>query len=332
MSKQETKYNNFKPTRLYIKRHSLTGLLYFGKHTGKSVDRYEGSGSYWKNHINTHGKHLVVTDWISDWFNDPYDIEEFALFLSREHDIINKKNVNGKKVWANLIEEDGLWGGAKSNDLRKKDSELKKSQAYKEKIKTKCQHCDWVGGISMHARWHGDKCKLNKNRSQASIDHQLKLNKENSERQLDKQYKDSLIEICGICGFSGPKNIIRRDHNENCILNQDTKEIATKKRNERIIKAKAASSTDEYKKKIVRTCIYCGWSGPKCHVSRAHNENCKHNPNRTEESKRREEELKITRREARINNTIVEKCEYCDFEGHPSHVKQWHNEKCKSNK
>lgn len=43
----------FRPTFLYIKQHTITGKLYFGK-TSKNLDKmlsYKGSGKYWLDHI-----------------------------------------------------------------------------------------------------------------------------------------------------------------------------------------------------------------------------------------------------------------------------------------
>lgn len=37
----------FEPTYLYIKQHSITGKLYFGK-TVKNPEKYNGSGSPWR--------------------------------------------------------------------------------------------------------------------------------------------------------------------------------------------------------------------------------------------------------------------------------------------
>jgi hypothetical protein len=45
----------FKPTFLYIKTHSVTGLKYFGK-TTKDPFRYKGSGVYWVRHLKVHRK------------------------------------------------------------------------------------------------------------------------------------------------------------------------------------------------------------------------------------------------------------------------------------
>jgi hypothetical protein len=50
----------FKPTHLYyIKLHSITGLMYFGKTTKEDPVAYSGSGLVWTRHIRKHGrKHI----------------------------------------------------------------------------------------------------------------------------------------------------------------------------------------------------------------------------------------------------------------------------------
>ena len=44
---------DFVPTYLYIKQHSITGKLYFGKLVAGRIDilKYKGSGVYWRRHI-----------------------------------------------------------------------------------------------------------------------------------------------------------------------------------------------------------------------------------------------------------------------------------------
>ena len=39
-------------TYLYVKKHAVTGKLYFGKTTAKDPIKYPGSGKYWSNHID----------------------------------------------------------------------------------------------------------------------------------------------------------------------------------------------------------------------------------------------------------------------------------------
>lgn len=99
----ESQRENFKPTYLYIKQHSITGLKYFGKTVSKNPISYKGSGKYWKKHIKKHGKEYIETLWIH-LFEDIDELVSFALFFSEEFDIIESKE------WANLMLENGLHG------------------------------------------------------------------------------------------------------------------------------------------------------------------------------------------------------------------------------
>lgn len=116
-----------RPTVLYVKEHTKTGLRYFGKTTKiDNVTTYSGSGKYWKRHIKTHGKEFVTTVWVSKVFTDYEDLKEFALFFSSFF------NITKSKKWANLIEETGIDGGeplygdnnpSRRPEVRKKISE-----------------------------------------------------------------------------------------------------------------------------------------------------------------------------------------------------------------
>ena len=95
------------PTFLYIKQHSKTGLLYFGK-TTKDPISYLGSGKYWLNHLRKHGKEHVNTIWYC-LFVDQIDIIECATLISTTHDIVRSP------LWANLSVENGTDGGPRTN-------------------------------------------------------------------------------------------------------------------------------------------------------------------------------------------------------------------------
>jgi len=92
----------FKPTYLYIKQHSVTGLMYFGK-TIKDPIKYLGSGKYWRNHIKKHGTNYVVTLW-HELFTNKDELISFALKFSKE------MNISNSTSWANLIDENGTYG------------------------------------------------------------------------------------------------------------------------------------------------------------------------------------------------------------------------------
>lgn len=114
-----------KPTRLYIKEHSVTGLRYFGKTSVELIESYLGSGKYWGNHINKHGKDHVTTIWVSGWFTDADEIREFATAFSELFDIVESDE------WANLKEETGLDGGGPGPLLFGDDNPSKRPEVRK---------------------------------------------------------------------------------------------------------------------------------------------------------------------------------------------------------
>ena len=93
----------FKPTYLYIKQHNQTGLKYFGKTVSKDPVKYKGSGKHWLRHIEKYGND-VTTVWYQ-LFEDKESLVEYALNFSKENNIVKSD------IWANLKDEDGLWGG-----------------------------------------------------------------------------------------------------------------------------------------------------------------------------------------------------------------------------
>jgi ribosomal protein L32 len=185
-----------KPTYLYIKHHAITGMNYFGKTTRNNIDKYLGSGKYWINHINKHGKQHVITMWVSEPFVDESRLVEFAKLISEEFNIVNSDK------WANLREENGIDGApigySHSEESRKIMSESHKgisnkisdeakkrmSEAQKKRIITKehrdkiglsisqntkgklkpktiCPVCGVTGGNNVMKRWHFNNCKNN---------------------------------------------------------------------------------------------------------------------------------------------------------------------------
>lgn len=96
-------YQEIRPTYLYIKQHSITGKLYFGKTIKDDPIKYMGSGKHWKSHINKHGKEFVETLWYC-LFHDKESIIKFAETFSEQQDIV-KSN-----IWLNLVKENGIDG------------------------------------------------------------------------------------------------------------------------------------------------------------------------------------------------------------------------------
>ena len=91
-----------KPTYLYIKTHNITGLKYFGKTTNNDPYKYNGSGTYWKRHLNKHGNDVSTE--IIGYYTDKEECLNVALKFSKDNDIVKSEE------WANLKEE-SLDGG-----------------------------------------------------------------------------------------------------------------------------------------------------------------------------------------------------------------------------
>jgi hypothetical protein len=97
---------------LYVKE--LAGVLYFGKSVKSDITAYPGSGKVWRDRIKKYGVDKVKTIWVSDWFTDPDDLQDFAILFSELHDIV----ISDK--WDNLRSENGLSGGISSIDCAAK--------------------------------------------------------------------------------------------------------------------------------------------------------------------------------------------------------------------
>ena len=99
----------FTPTWLMIKQHDVTGLKYFCKTINKDPIKYKGSGTVWRRHIKVHGTN-ITTLWYQ-LFLTKEEIHAYATKFSVENDIVNIRDENGIKLWANLINENGIDGG-----------------------------------------------------------------------------------------------------------------------------------------------------------------------------------------------------------------------------
>lgn len=99
----------FLPTYLYIKTHKTTGLKYFGKTTTDPYNYY-GSGIYWLAHLHKYG--FTVDTEIVGYYTIKDECVQAALTFSTIHNIVSATNAENKKIWANLIIENGLDGGA----------------------------------------------------------------------------------------------------------------------------------------------------------------------------------------------------------------------------
>lgn len=170
----EQTLKRYKPTRLYIKE--LAGVKYFGK-TTKDPYTYHGSGVVWLKRIQKYGTDAIKTLWVSEPYDDPYEIQEIALHFSRENQIVESEQ------WANCKPEDGLDGGRQTDQTveviasklrgQKRTSEqnlakskrqtgVKKSKSWLEKrigmsYERHKDYTDWEYSAENH--WRSDKTK-----------------------------------------------------------------------------------------------------------------------------------------------------------------------------
>ena len=196
-------------TYLYIKEHSLTGLKYFGKTTKSDPYKYIGSGTYWLDHINKHGKEHVKTLWVSEPFVDEDSLVEFATFMSEELDIVNSDK------WANLIVENGLNSGG--GMLGKSHSEESKNKMRKPHILSE-----------NHTSWNKGKLFSEETKSKMSASAKGKLKSDAHKKNISnatmgvskvwlvgKKFKQNKIE-CPYCMILGGITNMKRYHFDNC--------------------------------------------------------------------------------------------------------------------
>lgn len=170
---------------LYIKQHTITGKLYFGK-TIKNPETYFGSGLHWSRHLKKHGKEHVVNLWYH-LFESQEECTSFALEFSESMNIVESDQ------WLNLKPENGLDGGVKGfkHSLESKEknriaqtgktlsdetinkisksvtgkthtikSKIKMSESRRNAPKLICPHCNKTGAPNNMHRYHFDACKL----------------------------------------------------------------------------------------------------------------------------------------------------------------------------
>jgi len=87
---------------LYKKTHQKTGLKYLG-YTKRNPYTYSGSGSYWTAHLKKHGYTIDTEILLETDSRDEIKIK--GQYYSTLWNIVNAKDINGKKLWANLKPE-----------------------------------------------------------------------------------------------------------------------------------------------------------------------------------------------------------------------------------
>lgn len=96
---------------LYVKTHNKTGLKYLGYTSNKNPHLYEGSGIYWKTHLNKHGK-----DFTTEIIKECSTKEEIKEWGKHYSDLWNVVDSN---EWANLKPEEGDGGNPGPEGIKK---------------------------------------------------------------------------------------------------------------------------------------------------------------------------------------------------------------------
>ena len=90
---------------LLVKTHNVTGLKYLCKTSKTEYHKYTGSGHYWKDHLKAHGKNFT-TELLKECETNE-EIKVWGQYYSNLWDVVNAKDLAGKKIWANLVPEEG---------------------------------------------------------------------------------------------------------------------------------------------------------------------------------------------------------------------------------
>lgn len=191
--------SKFKPTRLYVKE--LLGIKYFGKSVKENVISYRGSGKVWRDRIKKYGPTSVNTIWVSEWFIDPDQLQEFALLFSELHQIVESA------AWANRRPENGLDGGFTSNAFNSSEAIVKRSQKQKG---IKCPQRGRKGKPSKLAGVPKSEETKQKMSKPKSPEHTAKL------RSILSTSLNATKVECPHCGIKVGKGLFARWHGENC--------------------------------------------------------------------------------------------------------------------
>lgn len=87
---------------LCVKTHTITGLKYLCQTRRTNPHKYLGSGTYWRKHLNHHGK-TIDTQIIRECKNLK-ELTHWGLYYSELWNIVKSNE------WANLVPESGVGG------------------------------------------------------------------------------------------------------------------------------------------------------------------------------------------------------------------------------
>jgi len=205
--------SDFKPTYLYIKRHTVTGKCYFGKTSKKDPIKYLGSGVHWSRHIKVHGIEHVETLWYK-LFTDQAECTRIALLFSEQQDIVKSD------LWLNQIPEDGLGGGSiKGTNLGKIHSNESRSNMSSAHIgKTHSEETKKKMSAARKGKSHSVEhiAAISKARKgNVGTKHSLETRKKMSKSKIGKPHPIRKVK-CPHCNLEGSLNHWNRWHFDKC--------------------------------------------------------------------------------------------------------------------
>lgn len=191
---------------LYKKTHNVTGLKYLGKTISNNPHKYKGSGDYWIPHIKKHG--YDVTTEILKECSSKEELKYWGLYYSELWDIVNDRDGNGNKIWANLKPESGD-GGSTVEIQNRPEVKQKKSNASKKiqhelqnRPDVKKKNSDGVKRKFLDAEFrqkHRDACFKAQNMPDRKRKRALQVGKSASNYNhtiYTFQHNDGRIEVC----------------------------------------------------------------------------------------------------------------------------------------
>lgn len=199
---------------LYKKTHNETGLQYLGKTKQSDPHTYQGSGTYWKNHIKAHG-YNVTTEILRECQTNE-EVKEWGSYYSELWDVVNDV------AWANLKPESGN-GGTLSQDTRLKIGNTLRGRRQPQEQIEKGRLANRKPRPSMQGRkWSDEHCAAislaNTGRKKSTTDN-MKGPKSKAHRKnisLGKKGKKLAVATCPHCNKTGGRGNMMRYHFDFC--------------------------------------------------------------------------------------------------------------------
>lgn len=197
------KKRTYKPTFLYVKIHNRTGLKYFGKTIRKNPVKYKGSGTYWMRHLIEHGND-VTTILLNKGqpYEDESTMKHVAVCFSKKHNIVKALDVNGRKIWANLVDEQGEGSSQAGNPKWRKSNQAymtgPNNPSKKYGSPTKGTKRPGVGGRGKGGSWT-EKERASQEKTRSSQEYKDKMAKVFADSERNRKISDSQ---CGRPGTS----------------------------------------------------------------------------------------------------------------------------------